>query len=99
MSSHLKLGSNNEELPEAGWKRHPELYFSDGTIIFVVESVAFRVYHGLLSSRSEVFNDMIAIGGPSTSGDGYDGCPIVVHLHGDLEEEFTHFIKATMGIQ
>ena len=81
------------------WTRHPDLYFPDGTIILVVQSVVFRVYHGLLSTRSEVFDDMIAIGSTTaTHSEVYDGCPVVVHLHGDSPTEFAYFLRAVLGL-
>jgi len=80
------------------WIRHPELYFGDGTIVLVVQSVVFRVYHGLLSSRSEVFQGMITVGsGPATTIETYDGCPVVVQLQGDSAEEFSYFLNALLG--
>lgn len=52
----------------------------------------FRVFRGLLVSRSSVFNDMFSFPQPSSLDDMYDGCPLVRLL--DEEAEVQHFLMA-----
>ncbi|KAJ7764046.1 hypothetical protein DFH07DRAFT_939210 [Mycena maculata] len=76
-----------------GLVRSTDLWFDDGTIVLQVETTLYRVYRGLLSSRSAVFRDTFSIPQPAEDGAGeIEGCP-VVRLH-DREKDFTRFLKA-----
>jgi len=57
--------------------RHPEFYFSDGSIVLIVENTAFRVHQSLLGRHSDVFGGMWELPQPN-SVDTYDGCPSVM---------------------
>ncbi|KAJ7292220.1 hypothetical protein C8J57DRAFT_1492710 [Mycena rebaudengoi] len=74
--------------------RSPDFWFTDGNIVLNVENTIYRVYRGLLCSRSNVFMDTFSI--PQPAGDSslqmFDGCP-VVQLH-DKAVDFTPFLKA-----
>ncbi|ETW78674.1 hypothetical protein HETIRDRAFT_240713, partial [Heterobasidion irregulare TC 32-1] len=67
-----------------------DIWFEDGNIILVCESIGFRVYKGILSSHSEVFWDMLSVGSPSAD-DSFDGCALV-HLS-DSAGDALHFLK------
>ncbi|THU84503.1 hypothetical protein K435DRAFT_783745 [Dendrothele bispora CBS 962.96] len=69
-----------------------DVWFDDGTLIIDAEGVYFRVYKGILSANSPVFNDMFDIPQPIEGTDTYEGCP-VVKLY-DSATEMMHFLKA-----
>ncbi|KAI0743007.1 hypothetical protein C8Q80DRAFT_948709 [Daedaleopsis nitida] len=50
-------------------RRDDEFWFEDGTVTLVARDVEFRVYKGLLASRSPVFRDMFSLPQPTTSSD------------------------------
>ena len=66
--------------------RHPEFYFSDGSVVIIVERTAFRVHQSVLARHSDVFNDMWDVPQPNRS-DTYDGCPMV-----SLSDSVTDFV-------
>ncbi|KAJ7669567.1 hypothetical protein B0H17DRAFT_1335743 [Mycena rosella] len=74
--------------------RSTEFWFEDGTVILQVENMLYRVYRGLLSSRSAVFRDTFSIPQPQAAGDRneIEGCP-VVQLH-EKAKDFAHFLRA-----
>ncbi|KAJ7133458.1 hypothetical protein C8R44DRAFT_730611 [Mycena epipterygia] len=72
--------------------RSTEFWFDDGTVVLQVENTLYRVYRGLLSSRSTVFHDTFSIPQPVEERTEIEGCP-VVQLH-DKSEDFTRFLKA-----
>ncbi|KAJ6496264.1 hypothetical protein C8R45DRAFT_823222, partial [Mycena sanguinolenta] len=64
-------------------------------IILQVENTLYRVYRGLLPSRSIVFHDTFSMPQPQSTMEEQqqiEGCP-VVQLH-DKEKDFTRFLKA-----
>lgn len=77
-------------LPSSNFTASEDMWFEDGNIILVCESIGFRVYKGILSSQSEVFRDMFSIGNPSED-DTFNGCAIV-HLS-DSAHDFLYFLK------
>ncbi|KAI0328032.1 hypothetical protein GY45DRAFT_1326831 [Cubamyces sp. BRFM 1775] len=90
----LRTGSSSEEhialtaapsstTPVSGeLKRDGEVWFPAGNIILVASGqVAFRVYQGILSRRSEVFRGLFELPPPPDS-EKMDDCPIV-HLPDD----------------
>ena len=80
------------------WKRHPELYMPDGTMVLLTSNTVFRVYPGLLSKHSEVFRDMTCLSNcQPPNAEIYDGCP-VVRLTDD-PEDLAFFLATTMGLQ
>lgn len=72
--------------------RSTEFWFDDGTVVLQVENTLYRVYRGLLSSRSTVFHDTFSIPQPVEERTEIEGCP-VVQLH-DRSKDFTRFLKA-----
>ncbi|KAJ7146490.1 hypothetical protein C8R44DRAFT_690952 [Mycena epipterygia] len=73
--------------------RSTDFWFDDGTIVIQVENTLYRVYRGLLASRSTVFRDTFSIPQPATEeSTQIEGCP-VVQLH-DRAKDFTRFLVA-----
>ena len=64
--------------------RHPEFYFSDGSVIIIVERTAFRVHQSILARHSEVFSGLWEVPQPSKV-DLYDGCPSM-HLTDSVDD-------------
>ena len=57
-------------------KHDEELWLDDGNIILVAQDVGFRVYKGLLTKQSPVFQDLL--GSKENRADEYmDGVPVV----------------------
>ncbi|KAJ6548102.1 hypothetical protein DFH09DRAFT_1366967 [Mycena vulgaris] len=56
--------------------RVEELWFSDGGLVVQADHSLFRVYGGLLASRSPVFKDMLAFPQPPDA-ETIDGCSVV----------------------
>jgi hypothetical protein len=80
------------------WKRHPNLYMSDGTIVLLTNDTLFRVYFGLLSMHSEVFSGMASLSEfQPPDADVYDGCPLI-YLTDDAED-LAYFLEMTLGLQ
>ncbi|GJJ09972.1 hypothetical protein Clacol_004197 [Clathrus columnatus] len=80
------------------WKRHPDLYLPDGTIVLLADTTVFRVYGGLLAKRSDVFQGLMESSQYlPADGEVYDGCPLV-QLQDDAKD-VAHFLNATMGGQ
>lgn len=82
-------------LPPPDLKRSSELWFEDGTIVLQTEGVLFRVFSGILSKNSIVFQQMFTIPQPETT-EMYSGCPLV--LLQDSAEDLTNFLKAIHDI-
>ncbi|KAJ6545744.1 hypothetical protein B0H19DRAFT_955336 [Mycena capillaripes] len=72
--------------------RSPDFWFPDGTVVLQVENTLYRLYRGLLASRSTVFDDTFSIPQPPEEKNEIEGCP-VVQLH-DKARDFTRFLKA-----
>ena len=81
-----------------GVKKDGELWYEDGTIILVEGDTAFKVYRGLLSDHSAVFEDMFSFPQPETSPSAPSftspPCP-VVHLQ-DSPAHLKHVLLALM---
>ncbi|KAI0657090.1 hypothetical protein C8Q70DRAFT_1157923, partial [Cubamyces menziesii] len=81
-SNTSALASPIPPLTSAELKRDEEVWFPSGNIILVAsDQVAFRVYQGILSRRSEVFRGLFELPPPPDT-EKIDGCP-VVHLPDD----------------
>ena len=63
-----------------GLMRSPAFWFADGTVVIQVENTLYRVYRGLLGSRSMVFHDTFSVPQPAEEGMAIEGCPLV-QLH------------------
>lgn len=78
-------------LPNTVNQRHPEFYFTDGSIVVRIGQTTFKVHSSILGLHSEIFKDMADMPQP-TDGELVDGCP-VVDLQDDVKE-FTDTLKA-----
>ena len=67
---------SDKESEDSKPTRHIDLYFDDGNIVLIADEVAFRVHSSILSLRSPVFKDMLAMPQPAST-DTFDGCPVV----------------------
>jgi len=99
MSPTPSLGKTDSLAPTL--IRSPQHYYSDGTFIFIVENVVFRVYRDLLGRRSEVLRDLFALPqlsepGLKGQGEGFweDGTPVIT-LH-DKAADFTNLLDMLM---
>lgn len=81
---------------DGGTSRHPDLWFSDGSVVLKAESVLFRVHISQLARRSLFFRDLFSLPQPAkevVGPDGtFDGCPLLV-LH-DSAEDLSNLLKA-----
>ncbi|KAK7690434.1 hypothetical protein QCA50_005532 [Cerrena zonata] len=70
------------------------LWFNDGNIVLVAEDTPFKVYGGLLSQKSEVFRDILAIPQPATPDEAelMDGIHII-HVS-DTWRDLSHVLHA-----
>jgi len=79
--------------------RHPDLWFSDGSVILQAQRTQFRVHMSLLSRRSLFFHDMFSLPQPlntrtnsATATTSAEGCPLVI-LH-DSPEDLSNLLIA-----
>lgn len=71
---------------------HLSFWYPDGNLIIQAQQTIFRIYGGLLSSQSSVFEDMFKFPQPA-EGDLYEGCRIV-ELY-DSPVDLYYFLQAT----
>ncbi|KAH9937909.1 uncharacterized protein BXZ73DRAFT_44760 [Epithele typhae] len=77
------------QLPSS--RRAKNLWFDDGNIVFLAGDLAsFRVYQGILSAISPVFQDMLSVPHPEDAKT-VEGCPVV--RVSDSAEDFTRFFE------
>jgi hypothetical protein len=72
--------------------RHSEFWFTDGSVVVIVGTVAFRIHKSILSKQSDVFSDLFMVPQPKDGTETMDGCP-VVHLP-DALADFIDVMKA-----
>ena len=77
-------------------RRHDELWLDDGNIVLVAGDVAFRVYRGLLSAQSTVFEGMFASSN-RVADELYDDCP--VFRVSDSPTDLAHLLHIIMSAQ
>jgi hypothetical protein len=75
--------------------RHPNLWFTDGSVVLRAENILFRVHISQLSRRSLFFRDLFSLPQPQPEQDStpawsgydgtYDGCPVLL-LHYSAED-------------
>ncbi|KIM37361.1 hypothetical protein M413DRAFT_20350 [Hebeloma cylindrosporum] len=82
--------------PEPAIVRHHEFYFSDGSVVIIVERTAFRVHQSILARHSEVFNGLWEVPQPSRM-EVYDGCPSM-HLSGDSVDDFVDVMRVIYDV-
>ncbi|KAJ7061518.1 hypothetical protein C8F01DRAFT_1137654 [Mycena amicta] len=71
--------------------RAESLWFTDGNIVLQAGNTQFKVFHGILSARSIIFHDMLALPQPDDA-EVIEGCPLV--LLPDDENYAAAFLKA-----
>lgn len=76
---------------EPSLERVSELWFEDGTLIIRAADCLFRIYRGILSSRSSVFRDMLSMPPPEHQ-ETVDGCLVVRLL--DSAADTKYFLLA-----
>ena len=84
--------SQSEDAVEEERRRDAEFWFEDGTVVLVAGGVEFKVYRGILSDRSPVFEDMFSFPQPPSSSP-FD--TPVVHLT-DSPQDLRHILRACM---
>lgn len=85
--------SSEAALAENPWAtRHPDFWFSDGSIILKVQNTMFRVHKTTLASHSTVFADMFGVPQP-TDQDAIEGCA-VIEVPQDRAADFEQLLKA-----
>ncbi|TFK98829.1 hypothetical protein BDV98DRAFT_606597 [Pterulicium gracile] len=78
------------ELAHTDLVRSSELWYRDGTVVIQAGNTVFRVYHGLLSEESQVFEHMFQQAQPHDAPK-YDGVPLVQLP--DASHEFALLLK------
>ena len=76
-----------------------DLWYNDGSLVIVTESLAFRVHTSIMATNCEIFRDMATI--PQSKGseetqEKWEECP-VVRLQ-DSATDMQHFLKAIYHI-
>ncbi len=74
-------------------KQHDEFWFDDGNLVLVAGDTAFRIYRGLLTMQSRIFENVF-VSGSSCSNELLDGCP-VVDLS-DSPEDLVHLLRVLL---
>jgi hypothetical protein len=91
-STDTQEASNEDE----GILRHPDLWFSDGSVVLRAEGTLFRVHISQLVRRSLFFRDLLSLPQPAKDAVGldntFDGCPLLL-LH-DSAEDLSNLLKA-----
>ena len=76
--------------------RHPDLWFSDGSVVLKAESTIFKVHISQLARRSLFFRDLFSLPQPVNDAIGldgtFDGCPLLVLY--DSAEDLSNLLKA-----
>ena len=74
---------------------HDEFWFQDGNLVLVAGDVSFRVYRGLLSAQSTVFNDMFSSASENDE-ETFEGCPVVRLF--DTPQELAHLFRILLPV-
>jgi hypothetical protein len=89
----VELKNDTECTYPADLQQHPDLWFTDGSVVLRAENTLFKVHISQLSRHSVLFHDLFSLpqanDAPLTPNSGslarMDGCP-VVHLHDSAED-------------
>ncbi|KIP04617.1 hypothetical protein PHLGIDRAFT_188653 [Phlebiopsis gigantea 11061_1 CR5-6] len=76
------------------------LWFEDGNVVLQAQNNLFKVYRGILSRESAVFEDMFSLPQPDTQSpdsDIYDGCQLV-KMHDD-PSDLGHFLNCLFDFE
>ncbi|KAI0644349.1 hypothetical protein C8Q79DRAFT_913476 [Trametes meyenii] len=84
-------GTANDK--EQEYTRHPEFWFSDGSVILRAGSILFRVHMSQLCRKSLFFRDLFSLPQPSSEerDERIEGCP-VLDLH-DPQRDVINLVK------
>ena len=93
--AHIQAAKTEVNENENGF-RHPDLWFSDGSVVLKAERTLFRVHISQLVRRSLFFRDLFSLPQPGKDTAELDGtlggCPLLV-LH-DSAEDLSNLLKA-----
>jgi hypothetical protein len=81
--------SSSEHGPQV---KHSNPWFDDGNVILQAELAQFKVYSGILSSKSEVFRDMFSLPQPVGVDEVVEECPVV--CLSDTAEDVRYVLEA-----
>lgn len=76
------------------------LWFEDGNIILQAKNTLFKVYRGILTRESTVFEDMFSLPQPdvkSKSAESYEDCQLV-QMH-DEASDLSRFLNAIFDFE
>ncbi|KAH9951133.1 hypothetical protein B0H21DRAFT_719718 [Amylocystis lapponica] len=73
------------------FRKDIDVWWTDGSVVFIAETTAFRVHASIMAATCEIFRDMFTMPQPEDI-DTYEGCQ-VVRLH-DSAADLKHFLKA-----
>ena len=86
--------SLHDQLEQGQLVKHPDFWFSDGSVILRAQSTLFRVHTSLLCRKSAFFRDLFSLPQPTAPDREerrLDGC-LVLDLH-DPPEDVANLIK------
>ncbi|KIM87927.1 hypothetical protein PILCRDRAFT_95671 [Piloderma croceum F 1598] len=91
--THTKRKRTEDIENEPATLQRGDPWFEDGNIVLQAELTQFKVYGGILSSKSDIFKDMFAMPKPQAGEELVEGCP-VVHMMCDTAQDWHHVLKA-----
>jgi hypothetical protein len=77
--------------------RSEEVWYEDGNLIVRAENTLFKVYRGVLASKSTVFADMFTVSSSGLANETLDGCELVVLQ--DSAVDVGPFLKAMVDVE
>jgi hypothetical protein len=79
--------------------RSAEVWYDDGNLVLQAENTLFRVHRSILTRKSAVFSEMLAVPQPDKSSEkAVDGCE-VVQLGDDTAYDMEQVLRAIYGEQ
>jgi hypothetical protein len=108
-SESIGVQTDSAQVQQLSPVRHPDLWFSDGSVVLKAQNTLFRVHISQLSRHSAFFRDLFSLPQPPrggrarslsassvtsvTDGGQLEGCP-VVYLHDDTAEDVGNLLSA-----
>lgn len=71
---------------------HPEFYFEDGNLVFLVENTLYRVFRSTFIRHSPVFKDLFTLPKPAGSADDGSSDEYPLYLAGILSIDFERLL-------
>lgn len=93
-SPSQSTASFEDQLENGQLSKHPEFWFSDGSLVLRANSTLFRVHVSQLSRKSVFFRDLFSLPQPPVAAREdrrLEGCP-VLDLH-DSPEDVANLVK------